>query len=271
MYARTLMFIVFLFFGVCLQAQQPESAQKPASAQGTPASKQPASAQPPESTQLLDMEEWLNSGKEQEKVERLVSIGVEQNVATEYTHEVYAKWLPLRTGQGQKNAILFLPCVRDNAYVYLMKQDNTIWRVADLEKPDCHYDMSVSVEIAPIRNPVIDEIMVHHIGEGHGGGYSQQDFEIYNIAHRKLKQVLDAEEVIVAAQYVAPNTPIKGINQKSSFVLIPIGNSRSRVIEETQSYQFNKKLTVKRRLFRWNATKGRYLPTKFVPVVAAPD
>jgi hypothetical protein len=136
---------------------------------------------------------------------------------------------------------------------------------------DCHYDMSVSFEVSPIRNPALDEVLVHHVGEGHGAGYSQQDFEVFNIADGKLKPVLDAEEVIVAMQYVDTNTPMNEINQRSLFILVPIGKSRSRVIEETQSYQFNKKLTVKRRLFRWNTAKGHYVPSKFVTVVAAPN
>jgi hypothetical protein len=252
-------------------AQQPESAQTPNSAQELPVIQLPVSSRLAVPTQSSDMERWLNSGKEEERAEHLVSIGLERNVATEYTRKVYARWLPLRTGQGQNNAILFLPCVRDNAYIYLMEQENNNWRVSDYERPDCHYDMSVSVEIAAIRNPALDEILMHHVCEGHGSGLLQQDFEVYSVAGGKFKQVLDAEEVIFAMQYVDMNTPMNEIHQKSHFVLVPIVNSRSRVIEETQSDQFNKKLTVKRRQFRWNVAKGCYLPTKFVPIVAAPN
>jgi hypothetical protein len=273
MNAHSLLALFILLFSVNLQAQQLVSAQKPDSVQESPDTQQPTSTQPPDSAQPIEMREWLNIGKNEQRVERLVSIGVERDIATEFTlaKNVYARWLPLRTGQGQINAILFLPCVRDNAYLYLMDQENMIWRVKDFEKPDCHYDMSVSVEIASIRNPAIDEVMVHHVGEGHVGSYSQQDFEIYNIVRGKLKQVLDAEEVILAAQYVGPNIIMNEIHQNSFFVLVPIGKSLSRVIEETQSYKFNKNLTVKRRQFRWNAAKGRYVPSKFVPVVAAPN
>lgn len=271
MNARTILSIAIFFFGVCLKAQQPESVQKPDSAKEPSVTQRLTHTQPPDSAKPWEMAEWLNSGKEQERIERLVSIGVERDVSTEYTHKVNAKWFPLRTGQDQKNAILFLPCVRDNAYVYLMEQQNSIWHVIDFEKPDCHYDMSVFVEIAPIRNPALDEVLVHHVCEGHGTGYSQQDFGIYSVAHGKFKQVLDAEEVILASQYFYPNPAMNEIHQRSLFILVPIENSRSRAIEETQSYQFNNKLTVKRRLFRWNAAKGRYMPSKFVPVVAAPN
>ena len=173
MNARILLALAVLFFSVNLQAQQPESAQKPDSAPEPPATQQPASTLPPDSAQPWKMVEWLNTGKEQERVERLVGLGVEREVATEFsqTTDMSAKWYPLRTEPGHKNAILFLPCVRDNAYLYLMEKENTIWRVTDFEKPDCHYDMSVSVEIAPILNPAFDEVMMHHACEGHGTGY----------------------------------------------------------------------------------------------------
>ncbi|MGP8174530.1 MAG: hypothetical protein ACLP7O_08290 [Terracidiphilus sp.] len=273
MNSRTLLALAILLFNINLQAQQPELAQKPDSAQEPPAAQQPASTQPPDSAQPREMELWLYNGKDQERIDRLVSLGIEREVATEFTlaKEEYARWFPLRTGLGQKNAILFLPCVRDNAHLYLMTQQNTIWRVTDVEKPDCHYDMSVSVEITPIRNPAFDEVLMHHVGEGHAGSYSQQDFEVYSVARGKLKQVLDAEEVIVASQYVSPNIDMNRITQKSLFVLVPIEKSRSRIIEETRSSTLNGKLKVQRRQFRWNAAKSRYLPTKFVPLEAAPN
>jgi hypothetical protein len=273
MKACALLPIAILFFGVCLQAQQPDTARKPDSTPESSVSKQSSATQPPDSAQPLKMNEWLNNGKVSEQVERLVSLGVELDVATEISQTTYvsAKWLPLRTGQEDKNAILFLPCVRDNAHLYLMTQENETWSVTDFEKPDCHYDMSVSVEVAPIRNPALDEILIHHEGGGHGAGYSQQDFEIYAVAHGKLKSELLVPEVIVAVQYVSPNVAPHNIIQKSHFVLVPIGKSRSCVVEETRSSLADAILSVQRRQFHWNAAKGRYLPSKFVTVEAAPN
>jgi hypothetical protein len=178
------------------------------------------------------------------------------------------EWKPIRAGARQKNAILFLPCVLDDAYLYLLVWENNSWRVTDRAVMDCHYDMSVSVDIAQIRNPAIDEVLMHHVGEGHGAGLSIQDFEVYSIAKGKLKLVLDAEEVVIALEY-GDSKFAREHTDRSLFVLIPVKNSSSRIIEETQSDQINKKLTVKRRQFLWNAAKGRYLPSKFVPVLAA--
>jgi hypothetical protein len=264
--------LAILLFSVNLQAQKSESAEKPDSARGVSAAQLHASTQPPATAEPWEMEKWLNSRDKREEVRRLISLGVDQNAVDLFTSDDNAKgieWKTIRTGAGQRNAILFLPCVRDDAYLYLLALENNSWRVIDNAVMDCHYDMSVSVEIEHIRDPGLDEVLMHHVGEGHGGSFSQQDFEVYAVANGKPRRELDAEEIIKVMQYVSPNVPMNEITQRSSFVLVPIENSRSRVIEETQSYQVNNKLSVKRRQFRWDAAKGRYLPTKFVPVEAA--
>jgi len=61
------------------------------------------------------------------------------------------------------------------------------------------------------------------------------------------------------------------MDQSSTFTLIPIRNSRSRAIEETRSSTLNGKLTVQRRTFRWNATRGKYVPSAFTIVEASPN
>jgi hypothetical protein len=279
MNSRTLLALAVLLVSLSLLAQQPGSAQKPDSAQEQLAPT--TSAQPPASAEPRDLEEWLNTENAQERVARLESLGIDKKTVEDFTFQglkdfapqdqKYVEVKPFRTETRQGSVVLFLPCVLDDAYLYALVREANSWRVTDWERFDCHYDMSVSVEIAPIRNPAFDEVLMHHVGEGHAGSYSQQDFEVYTIAKGKLKRVLDAEEVIVAAQYVGPNVAMNEITQRSFFVLVPIENSRSRVIEETQSYQINNKLTVKRRQFRWNAAKGRYLPSKFIHVEAAPN
>jgi hypothetical protein len=227
-----------LLLSINLQAQQSDLAQHPASAQEAPTTQQPASALPPNSSQPQDMEEWLNIGKNEERVERLVSLGVEQEVAAEFTQttEKSAKWLPIHTEPKQKNVMLFLPCFFDNAHLYLLAYKNKTWHITDFEKPDCHYDMSVSVEVAPIRNPAFDEVLMHHAGAGHGTGISVQDFEVFDIANGKFKTEVDTQEVLVESEYIGQSIRPHSHTQESFFVLVPID-----------------------------------LPTKFVPVEAAPN
>jgi hypothetical protein len=177
--------------------------------------------------------------------------------------------MPIRTGSPQQDAILFIPCILDSAHIYLLANKGEYWHVTDLEKPDCHYDGSVSIEIAPVRSPGIDEILVHHAGAGHGTGISQQDFNVFAVSSEKLRLELEIEEVVNISRPHRFLYERNELVQHSTFVLIPISRSLSRVIEETRSTTLNDKLTVQRRLFRWSASKSRYLPSKFSPVEAA--
>jgi hypothetical protein len=140
-----------------------------------------------------------------------------------------------------------------------------------LEKPDCHYDHSVSIEIAPIRNSAFEEVLVHHVGAGQGAGISVQDFNVFAVSGGNLKTELDAEEVVNIFRPHLYSYERYDLIQRSTFVLIPTNHSHSRVIEETRSTTLNDKLTVQRRQFHWKATRGQYLPSKFSLVEAASD
>lgn len=213
------------------------------------------------------MREWLNAETKEERIRRLVSLGVERETADEITSSIEhtVEWLPIRSEKAQEYAILFLPCGLDLANLYLMKRDGGNWQVSDHVELDCHYDGTVSVEISPIRKSTLDEVLVHHAGEGHGTGLSQQNFKVFDVVNGKLKVVLDVEEVIIASAVPAGS---RELLQRSVFVTIPIGGSQSRVIEETRSVTLNGKLTVQRRIFRWAESKGSYQPTRFASVVS---
>jgi hypothetical protein len=90
----------------------------------------------------------------------------------------------------------------------------------------------------------------------------QQDFQVFTIAGGKLDMVLDAEEVIVASPHGG-----RELVQRSQFVAVPTKRSHPYDIEETRSATLNGKLTVQRRLYRWAASRGRYIPSSFVGVV----
>jgi len=130
--------------------------------------------------------------------------------------------------------------------------------------------MSVFVEIASIRNPAIDEVLVHHAGAGHGAGISVQDFNVFAASRGELKLELDTEEVVKLNRPSLGPKDRYDLLQRSTFVLVPVSRSISRVVEETRSSTLNDTLAVKRREFRWSAPKGRYLPSKLFTVSAAP-
>jgi hypothetical protein len=211
------------------------------------------------------MTDWLRSGEESQIVERLVTFGVGRQDA-EYASSEDMEWLRIQTSHQAKHALLFVPCTLDYAQVYVMAWQNTSWHVTDHANFDCHYDESVALDIKHIRNRRFEEVQVHHACEGHGTGFLQQDFKVFAIENSKLRLELDTEEVVNSSP-TAVDHP-HNLQQTSVFVLIPLGGSSSRAIEETRSRDLNGKLSVQRRFFRWNADKGRYTPGRFSPVEA---
>lgn len=221
------------------------------------------------SAQQSDMQRWLNEATPSEKAQRLSALGVDQKAIDDQKDphlNALVQWQSLRNDSLQNRAILFLPCQIDSAYLYLLAGDEKAWHVIYRAELDCHYDESVSVEISAIRKPSFDEVLVHHAGSGHGAGYSEQDLEIFDVANGKFKTVLEREEVVIASPTPGPK---RDLIQHSTFTVIPLNRSRSHVVEETRSQTLNGNLTVLRRLFRWNASSGRYLPSKFIKIEAS--
>jgi hypothetical protein len=217
-----------------------------------------------------EIENWLNDGPG--AVQRLVGLGVDQKTAEESVDsysddDLHIQWKTVNSESKELLAALFLPCNgNDDAYLFAMQKANHAWQVTDREGFDCHYDATVSMEIARVHDPNRDEVLIHHVGSGHGTGFVQQNYNVFSIAQGKLKLRLDTVEVLDDHQ---PPEKTHDIVRRSTFTIIPILNSRSRAIEETRSSILNDHLMVQRRIFRWDPAKRCYSPTRFVPVEAA--
>ena len=210
--------------------------------------------------QEADKPGWLNEARGKELVQQLVGLGIQPDVAglAAISSEPELLWLSIHTEPNQKLAVLFIPCVGDLAYAYLMRHIGDEWKAADYDSFDCHYDDSVSLEVATLANKHAQDVLVHHACVSHGTGFVQQDFQVLTIRDGKFKGVLDTEEIVNAA-----NDDLYEY-QRSSFVIVP--SPEGRVIEETRSTTLNGKLTVERRYFRWLASKGAYRASKFARI-----
>jgi hypothetical protein len=224
----------------------------------------------PPSDAAWEIQNWLNDGPG--AIQRLVGLGVDQKTAEESVgsypeDDLHIQWKALTPESSEQTAALFLPCNGIGAaFVFAMQKGTEAWHVTDRKGFDCHYDATVSMEIARIHDPNRDEVLIHHVGGGHGTGFVQQNYNIFSMAQGKLKLRLDIEEILDDHQ---PPQRIHDTVRRSTFTIIPINNSRSRAIEETRSSIVNNRLIVQRRVFRWNPTKGCYSPTGFVRVEAA--
>lgn len=207
-----------------------------------------------------DRPNWLDDVAGKELVQRLVAMGVEPDAAEAVAipSEPELQWISLHTEPDQRLAVLFIPCSGDSAFAYLVRRFGNEWRATDHVGFDCHYDGTVSLEVAATARKSVEDVFVHHACVSHGTGFVQQNFRVFTVRDSKLRSVLDTEEVVVAAN--------DGFDkyQRSSFVIVPL--PEGRVIEETRSTTLNGKLTVERRYFRWIASKSSYRPSRFTPV-----
>jgi hypothetical protein len=217
------------------------------------------------------MQDWIV--KSDTRAKRMASLGVENAFAEEWNSEaiqgfpVYPRFRSFRIGADRRAAVLFLPCTpsADTARLYLLTLDNLSWKVTDHLELDCHYDGNVAFEIASVRDPQRDEILIHHACVGRGTGYWEQVFSIYSVVGQKFNEEMHTDELL--HEFPAGGNPIE-LDRNSTFIVIPVAGSRTMVIEETRSQVRNRKFTVQRRQFRWIPAHARYEPSPFTPVEA---
>jgi len=208
------------------------------------------------------MQRWLNTGTDEERVEKIVSLGVGRESA-ELASGEDVEWRAVRSKSHHPAAILFLACGGlYGASLYLLKSTTQGWHVTDAVGFDCHYDESVSVGVQALHRPHVDDVLVHHECEGHGTGFVQQNFNVFVIDSSKLELALSAEEVLKENDW--PKTYV--VSQRSSFALTAATFDGSGSIEETRRTEKNGKLTVEKRTFQWSPKKFCFAPSPFVKV-----
>jgi hypothetical protein len=215
---------------------------------------------PRANAQQPDMKRWLNTGTNEERTQKLVSLGIGRDEA-ELAVGDEVQWRTVRSESRRKLAVLFAPCGGlESAYLYLLQSGETGWHVTDSKGFDCHYDDSVSIETAPLRGPDADEVLVHHECEDHGTGLLHQDFNVFAVDTSRLRLVLDVQEVVLVSGW--PGVPER--LQRSAFTLVPTPGLPSQTIEETRCTRLNGKLTIWERSFHWSPASFHFAPSTFV-------
>jgi len=216
----------------------------------------PAVAQQP------DMKQWLNTGNDKERAEKLLSLGVGSEEA-ELAIGDKVEWRTIRGEANRRLAIMFAPCGGlDAAYLYLLQRTDQGWHVTDSSGFDCHYDENVSIETAQLRGPDADDVVVHHECVGHGTGYLEQHLNVFAVDSLRLKLILDTEEILKVSDW----PEVRKLLQRSAFAWVPTPGSPSQVIEETECTRLNGKLTIQTRSFHWSAESFRFVPSTFIKV-----
>jgi len=218
--------------------------------------------------QSSDMDHWLKTGTEQQRVKKLLDLGVDREAAgIAPTDE--SEWRAMRTESRQRFAILFLPCgALSSSSLHLLRWDGGRWRVIDSVGFDCHYDDSVSIQTAALRSQEFDDVLVHHECESHGTGFVQQNFNVYAIRSGKLRLMLNREEVVNADPY-SPGT--KALKQRSRFKALAATETDSGKIEETRCSTVNGKVKIQTRDFRWSNLRHRFVASEFTTVTLSDE
>ncbi len=213
--------------------------------------------------QRTEIGKWLNSGSHEERVRKLASLGIERDKAELAAYDDDFVWRRIRSESAQEAAVLFLPCgAMFSASIHLVENRNGKWHVTDSAGFDCHYDDSVSFEVAALRNPNADDVLVHHNCVEHGTGFVQQNFSVFAVRSGKLKLVLDSKESVDGQ---GPPGEKYRLRLRSKFV--PVAASQhAGIIEETRCERFNGRLSIQRRQFNWDEAAFRFHPSQFVKV-----
>jgi len=212
--------------------------------------------------QRPQMEEYLNSGTDEERVQKILSLGAKRESA-ELAFGDQVKWRVIRSDPRQEMALLFTPCGSLYASIlYLLKNTDHGWRVVDDVGFDCHYDNNVYFEVASLRRSNIDDVPVHHECEEHGTGFVKQNFNVFAIVSSRFKLVLSTEEIVKASGWPGGGE----LDQLSLFATVQTTGAGPRIIEETRNTKENGNLTVEKRDFRWSQMRFRFVPSKFVKV-----
>jgi hypothetical protein len=247
---------------------------QPSQAQTLQEASQPQKVQSvlqPDLAEDSQFQNWLNDGPG--APERLLALGVDRETAKEFADsfgpdDLKMVWKSVNSGAEAGVAVMFLPCDGlSAANLFALKKDKSGWKATDRVGLDCHYDDSVSMDVTQVRSESRNEILIHHVCEERGTGFVQQNLKGFSLIQGKLKLVLDTPEVLDDVQFGKKPHELK---ERSTFAIIPVIGSRSRVIEQTRSQTLNGRLIVQRRIFRWDAAKGCYRPSPFSPVEAAP-
>jgi len=209
------------------------------------------------------MGKWLNSGGHEERMQKLVSLGIERDEADLAAYDDDFVWRKIRSESAREAAVLFLPCgAESSASIHLVENRDGKWRVTDGAGFDCHYDDSVSFEVAALRTPNADDVLVHHNCVEHGTGFVQQNFSVFVVRSGRLKLVLDSKETVDDQGSTGEKYRLR---LRSKFV--PVAASQHPgIIEETRCERFNGRLSIQRRLFNWDEAAFRFHPSRFVKV-----
>jgi hypothetical protein len=215
------------------------------------------------------MENMLDLADAHQKADLLARLGVDPVIAKDVAEDLLAgkkiELKPLRAKGETHYGVAYLPGgFRMYSYLYLLHGSDEdpvkkAWHVINHQQFDC-WDFACSFEILPLRQPDVDDIVVHHVNEGHGSNYLADQTQVFSILNGKLQQTLVTQDHLDEGGVADSDA----LEQSSTFLRFP-GNA----LEETRTTTVNDKLKkVERRYWRWSEQEHKFVPGQFRLIVA---
>jgi hypothetical protein len=218
---------------------------------------------------LDEMENMLYVADAGQKAGLLARLGVDQAIAKDVADHLMAgdkiELKPIRTKGKAHDGVAFLPSGTGvSCYLFLLQGSDEepvkmAWHVVDHQELNC-WDGSYSYEIMPLRRSDEDDLVLHHVNEGHGSGILVNQTQVYSILGGKLVQTLVTQDYRSEVIWGTENS----LEQSSTFLRFP-----NNPLEETRASTYNDKLKkVERRYWRWSEQKRKFVPGTFRLIVA---
>ena len=216
---------------------------------------------------LDEMEDMLSAGDAGQKVDLLMRLGVEPEIAKVTVEElVPGERIQLRSvrepGHPQFGAA-YLPGFR-GCFLYLLEEFHNgdgkpAWRATDHRTVDC-WDGDASLEVMTLRRADSDDLVFHHVNVGHGSGYLEDQTQVFAILGGKLVKVLETTDLLSVEEVGTGRTT----EHRSTFLRFP-----GRLYEETRTTSVDDvPKTVERRYWRWSPREDKFVAGTFVSTLA---
>src|ERR1039457_157627 len=210
------------------------------------------------------MENMLDLADAHQKADLLTRLGVDSVIAKDVAEDLLAgkkiELKPLRAKGEAHYGVAYLPGgFRMCGFLYLLQGSDEdpvkkAWHVIDHQQFDC-WDMECSFEVLPLRQPDVDDIVVHHVNEAHGSNYLADQTQVFSILNGKLQQTLVTQDHLDEGGVAGSDA----LEQSSTFLRFP-----NNVLEETRTttvtYELKK---VERRYWRWSEQQRKFVPGPF--------
>jgi hypothetical protein len=211
----------------------------------------------------------FQSGEPEQRENLLKRLGVNSETAHNASVATVETAIKVDSLQGTYMNILFLPCTGPGvpkAHLFLLQPAaKQGWRVADEVPLDCWYG-DATYELLSIPGHVQQAVLVHHVNNGHGSGFVQNDMLLlFGMDTGHLSTVLRTAEYKRQESFGEDKTVI----QQSTLQPFPDGSleeTRSTTLHEGDDQGRNTLTGIERRRWRWDKTSLSFVAGEFTPV-----